>query len=150
MDNKIGPSPFMRLLGVELKEAKYPRASLVLKFNDKLTNPMKTLHGGVISSLVDIGLGCTLYQDSKVRGIATIELKVNYLKAISRGTINIEAEIIHRKNATAFGQVFIYNDETLPPLGAEHKLTEVNIRVFLRTPNTPGGTGGGGRTVTTR
>lgn len=125
MDNKIGPSPFMRLLGVELQEAGYPRACLVLKFNDKLTNPMRTLHGGVISSLVDIGLGCALFQDSKVRGIATIELKVNYLKAISRGTINIEAEIIHRKNATAFGQVFIYNDGNLAAVGSgTYKLTE--------------------------
>ncbi len=125
MDNKIAPSPYMRLLGIELTEAAYPRVHLALQFNKELTNPMGTLHGGVISSLVDIGLGCALFQDRKVRGIATMELKVNYLKAISRGTINIEAEIIHRKNAMAFGQVFIYNDGNLAAVGSgTYKVTE--------------------------
>jgi len=125
MDDTIGPSPYMRLLGIEVEESVYPRARLVLKFSERLTNPMGTLHGGVISSLVDVALGYVLLQDPKVKAIATVELKVNYLKAIAGGTINVEGEIIHRKNLMAFGQVYIYNDGALAAIGsATYKLTE--------------------------
>lgn len=125
MNNKIGPSPYMRLLGIEITEAVYPQARLALEFNEKLTNPMGTLHGGVISTLVDTGLGCALFSDREVIGITTLELKVNYLKAISGGTINIEGEILHRKNSMAFGQVFIYNDGNLAAVGSgTYKVTE--------------------------
>lgn len=125
MDNPIGPSPYMHLLGIEVEEAVYPRARLVLEYNKKLTNPMGTLHGGVIASLVDAALGCALFQDRKVRGIATVELKVNYLKAITEGTVYIEGEILHRGSSMAFGQVHIYNNGALTAVGsATYKLKE--------------------------
>ena len=125
MEKKIGPSPYMRLLGVKLEEAAYPRVRVALEFDDQLTNPNGTLHGGVISSLVDIALGSALFQDQKVRGIATVELKVNYLQGITKGMVTAEAEIIFRKNLMAYGEVRIYNEGVLVAVGsATYRLTE--------------------------
>ncbi len=124
MDEIIGPSSYMHLLGIKIEEAQYPCAHLLLNFDEKLTNPMGTLHGGVIASLIDAALGCALFQDQKVRGIATLELKVNYLQAITGGTVQIKGEIIHRRGSRAFGQVHIYNGEALAAVGsATYKLT---------------------------
>jgi len=125
MLEKISPSLFMQLLGVKLEEAKYPRVRVSLEFNNQLTNPNGTLHGGVISSLVDIALGTALFQDRIVRGIATVELKVNYLQGITKGKITAEGEIIFRKNLMAFGEVHIYNDGALAAVGsATYRLSE--------------------------
>ena len=122
---KIGPSPYMRLLGVEVEEADYPHIRVAMKFNKQLTNPNGTFHGGVISSLVDIALGSALFQDQSIRGIATMELKVNYLQGITEGKVTVEGEIIHRKNHLAFGEVYIYNDGVLAAVGsATYRLTE--------------------------
>jgi acyl-CoA thioesterase len=118
MDDIIGPSAYMHLLGMKIEEAAYPHARLSLSYDEKLTNPMGTLHGGVIASLIDAALGCALFQDAKVRGIATLELKVNYLKAVSGGKIFAEGEIIHRRGSMAFGQVRIYNDKDLAAMGS--------------------------------
>ena len=122
---KIGPSPYMRLLGAEVEDVDYPCIRVTMKFNGQLTNPNGTFHGGVISSLVDIALGSALFHDPNVRGIATMELKVNYLQGITEGKITAEGEIIHRKNHLAFGEVHIYNDGLLAAVGtATYRLTD--------------------------
>ena len=80
---QITLSPYLELIGVKLEEVKYPRARLSLQYRKDLVNPMGTLHGGVISSLVDAVLGCALLSQKEIKGIATLELKVNYLNPVT-------------------------------------------------------------------
>lgn len=122
---KVPLSPYLELLGVKIVEVKYPRASLTLSWAEKLTNPMGTLHGGVISTMVDAVLGCVLLNAEDVQAIATVELKVNYFKAITKGTIFAAGEIVYQKGLTAFGQTHIHLGKELVALGsATYKLTK--------------------------
>ncbi len=121
----ITPSPFLELLGIKIEEAVYPRCRLTLAWNERLVNPMRTLHGGVISSLVDAALGCALLSKKEVKGIATLELKVNYFKPITGGTIIAEGEIIHRRESITFGQARIYCGENLVALGS------ATVKIFI-------------------
>jgi len=85
---------------------------------------MGTLHGGVIASLVDAAIGCALLSKEEINGIATMELKVNYLKAVTRGVVMAEGEVLHRSGAAAFGQARIYCAGDLVAVGsATYKLT---------------------------
>jgi acyl-CoA thioesterase len=121
---KLSGSPFLELLGIKIEEAVYPRSRLILSWDGRLVNPMGTLHGGVISSLVDAALGCALLSKEEVKGIATMELKVNYFRSITGGMIKAEGEIIHRRGSIAFGQARIYCENNLVALGsATYKLT---------------------------
>ncbi|MGI6317127.1 MAG: PaaI family thioesterase [Firmicutes bacterium] len=121
---QITLSPYLELIGVKLEEVKYPRARLSLQYRKDLVNPMGTLHGGVISSLVDAVLGCALLSQKEIKGIATLELKVNYLNPVTSGTVVAEGEIIHRKGLMAFGQAFIYCEKKLIAVGSNtNKLT---------------------------
>lgn len=118
-------SPFFELLGIKVDYYLYPRVRLSLLWNKSLTNSLGIVHGGVIASLVDAALGYILLQNrEEIKGIATIEAKVNYLKTITRGTIVAEAEIIHKGSFMAYGQAQIYNDGELAAIGsATYKLT---------------------------
>lgn len=121
---KIAVSPFLELLGIKVEEAAYPFARLILPWDKRLVNPMGTLHGGVISSLVDAALGCALLSKEEVKGIATMELKVNFFSSITGGIIKAEGEIIYRRGLITFGQARIYSENTLAALGsATYKLT---------------------------
>ncbi len=122
---KITPSPFMGLLGIKVEEVAYPCSRLALSWDERLVNPMGTLHGGVISSLVDAALGCALLSKEEVGGIATLELKVNYFKPITGGTIIAEGEIIHRRESITFGQARIYCGENLVALGS------ATVKIFI-------------------
>jgi len=110
---KLSGSPFLELLGIKIEEAVYPRSRLILSWDGRLVNPMGTLHGGVISSLVDAALGCALLSKEEVKGIATMELKVNYFSSITGGMIKAEGEIIHRRGSITFGQARIYCENTV-------------------------------------
>jgi uncharacterized protein (TIGR00369 family) len=111
-------SPYLKLLGVIIDEAEYPRSRLLLGWKDNLVNPMGTLHGGVIASLVDAAMGCALLSSEEVKGIATTELKVNYFRAVTSGIVKVEGEVIHRQGSVAFGQAFLYCEKELIAVGS--------------------------------
>lgn len=115
---KLIASPYLKLLGVIIDEAKYPRSRLLFAWKENLVNPMGTLHGGVIASLVDAAIGCALLSSEEVKGIATTEIKVNYFRAVTSGTVKVEGEIIHRQGSAAFGQAFLYCGEELVAMGS--------------------------------
>jgi uncharacterized protein (TIGR00369 family) len=116
-------SPYLKLLGVIIDEAEYPCSRLLLDWKDNLVNPMGTLHGGVISSLVDAAIGCALLSSEEVKGIATTELKVNYFRPVTSGIVKVEGEVIHRQGSVAFGQANLYCEGDLVAVGsATYKL----------------------------
>lgn len=111
-------SPYLKLLGVIIDEAKYPRSRLLLAWKENLVNPMGTLHGGVIASLVDAAIGCALLSSEEVKGIATTELKINYFRPVTSGIVKVEGEVIHRQGSVAFGQAYLYCEENLVAVGS--------------------------------
>ncbi|NMB35103.1 MAG: PaaI family thioesterase [Firmicutes bacterium] len=124
---KVPLSPYLELLEVEIVEIKYPRAKLTLNWAEKLTNPMGTLHGGIIATMIDAVLGFVLLNKEDVQAIATVELKVNYFKAITEGTIVATGEIVYQRGSTAFGQTRIHQGKELIALGsATYKLSKKN------------------------
>ena len=74
--------------------------------------------------MVDAVLGCALLSKKEVKGIATLELKVNYLNPVTYGIVVAEGEIIHQKGLMAYGQAFIYCEKRLVAVGSNtNKLT---------------------------
>jgi uncharacterized protein (TIGR00369 family) len=61
-------------------------------------NPLGTVHGGVIATLLDSALGCAVQSMlPSGTGYTTLELKVNYLRPMTSrtGTVYSEGKIIH-------------------------------------------------------
>lgn len=82
------------------------------------TNPMGTVHGGVLATLLDSAVSCAVH--SALNGGATyttVSLTTNYVRAVSpdAGTITGEGRIIHlgRRIATAEGTVTSADGELL-------------------------------------
>ncbi len=77
----------------------------------ELLNPFGTLHGGVVSALVDHVLGAVLYPVIK-RGhwAATTEFKLNLLTAVRAGTVRARSTIVSLTRRTAVVQVEVDND----------------------------------------
>ncbi len=76
-----------------------------------LLNPFGTLHGGVISALVDHVLGAVLYPVIEHgRWAATTEFKVNLLAAVRGGSVEARSTIVSLTRRTAVVQVEVDND----------------------------------------
>jgi uncharacterized protein (TIGR00369 family) len=77
----------------------------------ELLNPFGSLHGGVISALVDHVLGAVLYPViERGRWAATTEFKLNLLAAVREGSVVARSTIVSLTRRTAVVQIEIDND----------------------------------------
>ena len=101
-------SPFFRLLQLEIKELEKGRAVLAVKPREDLRQSVGLLHGGVIAALCDVSVAAalfTLVPDNQ--DVVTVEIKVNYLKAVNDEEIFACAEIIRQGKSIAVGDVAV-------------------------------------------
>jgi acyl-CoA thioesterase len=86
MDEKGG---FRELVGTELSEAEDGRAVVRMRAEDRHLNPGGTVHGGAISTLVDVSMAealNTTVTEEDERPV-TVEMKVNYMAPAKPGVI---------------------------------------------------------------
>lgn len=99
-----------RLLGMRFTEIDHGRVAMVLATKPDFANPHGTVHGGIAATLLDSVMGCAVHTTLPA-GVSytTLELKVNYLRAVGLDGQQLTAEgtTIHvgRRTATAEGKV---------------------------------------------
>ncbi len=95
---ELPPPPFAALLGIWINEVSEGRVVFAAEPSEYHYNPLGTVHGGVMATLLDSALGCAV-QSMLPAGTSytTLELKVNYLRPITEktGTVYAEGKIIH-------------------------------------------------------
>ena len=111
-------------LGFELTEAEEGRVVFAATPGEDAYNPLGSVHGGYIATLLDSALGCAVHTTLKPRlGYTTLELKINYLRPMSAATGRIEAEgrVVQTGRRAAF---------------AEGKVTDAKGRVYATATTT--------------
>ena len=107
---ELPPPPIAVLLGMWITEVSEGRVVFAAEPAEYHYNPLGTVHGGVMATLLDSALGCAV-QSMLPAGTSytTLELKVNYLRPITAktGTVYCEGKIIHvgGRIATAEGRL---------------------------------------------
>jgi uncharacterized protein (TIGR00369 family) len=92
---ELPPPPISRLVGFTLKSIEPGRAVFELDADERHHNPMGTLHGGIYCDLADAAMGYA-YAATLGEGdsFTTIELKINFLKAVRRAKLTAEARVV--------------------------------------------------------
>ena len=91
------PPPVAELLGIELVGTEGGECTMKLEAGQKHSNPMGTLHGGVIGDLADAAMGMAYYSTLEPgESFATLELKVNFLRPFGTGTLIARGWVVHR------------------------------------------------------
>src|SRR5882762_9068136 len=92
---EVPPPPIGRLLGFVLKSIEPGRAVFEMEADERHHNPMGTLHGGIYCDLADAAMGyayaATLGESET---FTTIELKINFLRAVRKTTLTAEAKVV--------------------------------------------------------
>jgi uncharacterized protein (TIGR00369 family) len=107
---KIPAAPIALLMGFELEEVGEGRAVFAVTPGEHHYNPIGVVHGGLAATLLDSALGCAVHTLlPRGRGYTTLEIKVNYVRAMKRdtGRVRAVASVVHLggKVATAEGRV---------------------------------------------
>ena len=109
---ELPPPPIAVLMGMWITEVSEGRVVFAAEPAEYHYNPLGTVHGGVMATLLDSALGCVV-QSMLPAGISytTVELKVNYLRPITvkTGTVYCEGKIIYvgGRIATAEGRLTV-------------------------------------------
>ncbi len=112
--NAKGFHPFAELIGLDFTRCEDGFSHCQIEINDTLLNPHGVVHGGVIYSMADTGMGGALYTALVQNELcATIEIKINYFKATKSGLMICKTRIVHKGKKVATLESEILNEETL-------------------------------------
>jgi uncharacterized protein (TIGR00369 family) len=95
---ELPPPPIMSTLDIKPHQVSEGRVSFKLVPSEYHYNPIGTVHGGVISTLVDSAMACAVHTLlPKGTAYTTLELKVNFIKPLKSdtGEVICEGKIIH-------------------------------------------------------
>jgi acyl-CoA thioesterase len=106
---------FLELIGFKfIKKGKgFSRSEL--NITASLLNPYDTVHGGVVYSLADTGMGGALSTClEKDERCSTIEIKINYLKSVGSGRLTCDTKVIHQGKNIAFLESVVKDHQGKP------------------------------------
>ena len=106
--------PYADLIGLKVEEQKTNYSKCLIEANEKLLNPHHVIHGAVIYSLADTGMGAALYPSLEEGEIcATVEIKINYFRAVRAGTISCITTVVNRGKRIVSMESEIFNEGKL-------------------------------------
>jgi uncharacterized protein (TIGR00369 family) len=107
---RISPPPVANLVGYKISEVDYGYAAFELNPAEYHYNPFSTVHGGILSILLDSAMTSSVLSTlSKDYSCTTVEIKVNFVKPVTAATglLTCEARPLHvgKKLATVEGKI---------------------------------------------
>ena len=90
-------APCAKLVGFEIVEIASGRAVGHLQTGPQHTNPMGTVHGGILCDLADAAMGMAFASTLKHNEtFTTLELKINFLRPVWVSQLRAEAHVTNR------------------------------------------------------
>ncbi|WP_431280425.1 PaaI family thioesterase [Leifsonia poae] len=105
IDGELPPPPIASHMRMALTEVGPGTATFVCEPDESHYNPIGTVHGGLVCTLLDSALGCAVQTTlAKGQGYTSIEIKVNYLRPVfaSAGPLTCVATVTKPGSRVAF------------------------------------------------
>ena len=104
-------APVADLIGFQLIEKADGRAVVAFQPGTRHSNPMGTLHGGVICDIADAAMGAaysTTLQDDET--FTTLEIKINFLKPVWRSPLRAEGWVVKGGRTIGMAECDVYDE----------------------------------------
>jgi uncharacterized protein (TIGR00369 family) len=110
VDGELPPPGIALLLGMSVVEVGDGTATFELSPDERMMNPIGSVHGGIAATLLDSCMGCAVHTTLPAGvGYTTAQLNLHYLRAMQPGTGPVRATgtVIHRgrTQSTAEGRL---------------------------------------------
>ncbi len=113
--------PFYNLIGFELIDLGPGWSKARIPLRPDLRNPDGVMHGGVIATLVDIGITQAIlmtdaYQEVReTKGtLSSVDLRIKYLRPLTQGAMTCESKVIHQGRRVIHADSVVTNDQGKP------------------------------------
>jgi uncharacterized protein (TIGR00369 family) len=103
--------PVAELIGFELAEVTPGRALITLHTGPQHSNPMGTLHGGILCDIADAAMGISVGSTLEPgQSFTTVELKINFLRPVWSTKLTAEGNLIQRGKSTAYVECVVKDE----------------------------------------
>jgi uncharacterized protein (TIGR00369 family) len=103
---------WMETLGARVVEAEPGRVVIELEAGPQHRHGGGVVQGGVITQIADAAMGmslATLQEDGNWN--TTIELKINFLRPVVRGTVRAIGRVVEMRQSLLFGEADVVDEE---------------------------------------
>jgi len=114
LTGELPPPPIMLTLGIEPVRFEVGDVAFALEPQEMHYNPLGSVHGGVIATLLDSAAGCAVHSVLPVGvGYTSIDLTTKYLRTVTTGTGRIVAEgsVLSRGSRTALAEARLVDSQ---------------------------------------
>lgn len=105
VDGTLPPPPISGLMAFTMVAAEPGRVVFTCHPDESAYNPIGAIHGGLVCTLLDSVAGCALHSTlPQGKGYTSIEIKVNYLKAVrhSSGLLTATGTVVKSGSRVGF------------------------------------------------
>jgi uncharacterized protein (TIGR00369 family) len=106
-DGELPQSPIAGVLRFEIVAADPGRVVFSCEPDESVYNPIGAVHGGLLCTLLDSVTGCAIHSTlPKGKGYTTVEIKVNYLKAVrlNSGLLTATGTVVKAGSRVGFAE----------------------------------------------
>jgi uncharacterized protein (TIGR00369 family) len=104
-------SPAARLIGFEVTESGGGRAVVTLQAGPQHTNPMGTMHGGILCDIADAAMGIAFASTLGAgESFTTVELKINFLRPVRQALLRAEGRVVHRGRTIGYAECDVLDE----------------------------------------
>ena len=106
-DGVLPPPPIAMLMQFGIGSLEEGRVEFVCTLDESVYNPIGVVHGGLVCTLLDTVAGCAVHTTlPKGMGYTSIELKVNYLRAVhaTSGPLTAIGRVVKPGRRVAFSE----------------------------------------------
>jgi uncharacterized protein (TIGR00369 family) len=106
------PPPVADLLGLVAVGIENGEAIMELEAGEQHSNPMGTIHGGILCDLADAAMGMAYFsQLEEGESFTTLELKINYLRPFWTGKLVAHGRVVSRGRSVGMTECEVLDDQ---------------------------------------
>jgi len=109
---ELEPPPIAKLLGFRMAGVEPGKVTIEMTADVRHSNPMGTLHGGVLCDLADAAMGmahATTLEEGE--SFTTLELKINFLKPVWSAKLKAVGVVVKRGKSIGMAQCDVTDEK---------------------------------------
>jgi len=106
------PPPVAELIGIEIERAESGETVMSMVAEERHSNPMGTLHGGILCDLADAAMGMAYYSTlGEGESFTTLEMKINFLRPFWTGRLVARGRVVSRGRTVGMAECEVVDDK---------------------------------------
>jgi uncharacterized protein (TIGR00369 family) len=106
------PPPVAGLIGLVLENMQNGESTMWMDVEERHSNPMGTVHGGIICDLADAAMGTAYFSTlGDGESFTTLELKINFLRPFWTGRLTARGRVVTRGRTVGMAECDVEDAE---------------------------------------